>query len=591
MPDLPPNSQAIGQKDGKKWAAAVDLQPTISKSDRLLASETAESAQEEHNAALTAELFYELLISEMAHSEGDAATGYALMLDAARRSNDPRLYRRASEMALQSRSADAALTAIRAWSEAYPDARDANRYLLYVLVKLNRVNDSAEPLAKELASSNTREKLSAIRAIPQLYAQVSSKTAAARVVEQVLQAELTQPATGPAAWTTLGRMRLAASDSEGALQAAREALALDPRDDGAAALALQLFEEGAPTAEALLPPYLAATPLPELRLAYARLLLQGQRLAEAQTQVDAVTQESPEIPQAWLIKASLELQTGKLDAAKTALERYLTLTQDSPESERRERAMTQAWLMLAQIAEKQGDYTEAERLLAQIRNPEAQLDVQTRRAALLARQGKLSQARALIRAIPEQNADDQRLKLQTEAQLLRDAGEYQQAYALQSKAAALAPQDDDLAYDLAMLAEKAGHLREAEHLLRAIIARKPRHQHALNALGYMLADRGERLTEARSLIQRALELAPQDPFITDSLGWVEFRLGQPEKALELLQQAFKLMPDAEIAAHLGEVLWSLGQREAALQIWREGQKLNADNTTLRATLKRLKVTP
>src|SRR5690606_32686337 len=104
---------------------------------------------------------------------------------------------------------------------------------------------------------------------------------------------------------------------------------------------------------------------------------------------------------------------------------------------------------------------------------------------------------------------------------LRDAGEYQEAYDIQAKALALAPQDDDLTYDLAMLAEKAGKPREAERLLRGIIARKPDHHHALNALGYMLADRGERLQEARTLIIRALEQAPNDPFITDSLGWVE----------------------------------------------------------------------
>ncbi len=543
------------------------------------------------DTALTAELFYELLMSEMTSSAGDAATGYALMLDAARRSNDPRLYRRASEMALQSRSAQAALIAIQAWNAASPDSREANRYLLYVLVTLNRINESAEPLGKEVARASTRDKLSTIRALPQLYARASNKATAARVVEQALQGELQHPAVGPVAWTTIGRMRLAADDRTGALEAARRALELDHTDDGAATLALQLLEAGKADAEALLGPYLAATPLPELRLAYARVLLLSQRLADAQAQVDVVARERADAPEVWLLQAALKLQQGELDAADAALQRFTPLVQDAPASEARNRALTQAWLMHAQIAEKRGDYAQAESWLMRIDNPADQLEMHARRASLLARQGKLSQARALIRATPAASKLDERLKLQAEAQLLREAGEYRQAYGILGQAVALAPQDNDLAYEQAMVAEKAGQPRDAERLLRSIIARHADHHQALNALGYLLADRGERLTEARTLISRALALVPGDPFITDSLGWVEFRLGQRERALQLLQQAFEAQPDAEIAAHLGEVLWSLGRREQALQAWREGQRLNPDNATLRATLERLGARP
>lgn len=580
---------ALGALPGAFAQSGVLGSPTGPVSAPLPEIEDPEPALADRDTALTAELFYELLMSEMTTSNGDAATGYALMLDAARRSHDPRLYRRASEMALQSRSAEAALIAIRAWNNAYPESRDANRYLLYVLVMLNRVNESGEPLKKELARANTRDKLSTIRALPQLYARASSKSGAARVVEEALKAELQHPAVGPAAWVTLGRMRLVAGDKAGALQATREALALDHTEDGAAALALQLIELGDSGAEALLAPYFAATPLPELRMTYARLLLEAQRLADAQEQVDALTRERPDAPEAWLIQASLKLQSGELQQAQEALERFTQLLEAAPASEARERAMTQAWLMHAQIAEKRGDLTQAEAWLARIDNGAELLSAQVRRASLLARQGKLSQARALIRATPVKTEEDERLKWQAEAQLLREAGEYREAYDIQGKAVALAPDDDDLLYDQAMLAEKAGQPREAERLLRSIIARKPQHHHALNALGYLLADRGERLSEARTLITRALEQMPGDPFITDSLGWVEFRLGQRERALELLQQAFETQPDAEIAAHLGEVLWSLGRRKQALQAWREGQRLNPDNDTLRETLKRLGV--
>jgi tetratricopeptide (TPR) repeat protein len=144
-------------------------------------------------------------------------------------------------------------------------------------------------------------------------------------------------------------------------------------------------------------------------------------------------------------------------------------------------------------------------------------------------------------------------------------------------------------YEQATLAEKMGQLDDMERLLRDIMAGKPEYHHAYNALGYSLADRNIRLPEARTLILKALEFAPGDPFISDSLGWVEFRLGNVQEAVRILQAAFKSRPDAEIAAHLGEVLWSLGQREQAMRIWRSGAKLNADNETLVSTLKRLNI--
>jgi len=542
-------------------------------------------------AALNAELFYELLLSEMTTSQGDPGTGYALMLDAARRSGDTRLYRRATEIALESRSAEYALIAARAWQQAQPQSRDANRYMLRILVLLNRVADTAGPLRQELTQAPTRDKISSLHSLPQLYARVSDKALAARVVEQAVADDLTHPAVGPVAWTTVGRLRLAASDKPGALQAVQRAQALDATDDGAAMLALQLLEDGVTEAEPLLTGYLAGTPLPEVRMAYARLLLESQRLSEAQTQVEAVTRERPDAPEAWLIQASLHLQAQQLDAAQTSLQRFMQLLDALPASEQRQRALTQAYLMQAQIAEKRGDFPQAESWLARIDNASDLLGAQSRRASLLARQGKLDEALALIRAIPAKDQDDERLKLQAEAQLLRDAGQYQKAYEAQSRAAALAPQDNDLAYDRAMLAEKAGRTDEMESLLREIIARRPDYHHALNALGFSMADRGVRLQEAKALINKALEYAPEDPFITDSLGWVEFRLGNTQEALRLLETAFQKQPNAEVAAHLGEVLWTLGERERALAVWREGLRLDKDDTALQSTLKRLGARP
>lgn len=162
---------------------------------------------------------------------------------------------------------------------------------------------------------------------------------------------------------------------------------------------------------------------------------------------------------------------------------------------------------------------------------------------------------------------------------------------MQGKAVAMAPEDYDLAYDQAMLAEKAGDLAGMERLLRQIIEKRPDYHHAYNALGYSLAERGIRLQEARQLIQKALTYAPKDPFITDSLGWVEFRLGNHAEAARLLGDAFQRQPDPEIAAHLGEVLWTMGERSRALEVWRTGLQANKDNETLQETIKRLKAVP
>jgi tetratricopeptide (TPR) repeat protein len=142
-----------------------------------------------------------------------------------------------------------------------------------------------------------------------------------------------------------------------------------------------------------------------------------------------------------------------------------------------------------------------------------------------------------------------------------------------------------------MLAEKLGDLDDMERLLRRVIAAKPDYHHAYNALGYSFADRNVRLQEGKQLIQKALEYAPGDPFISDSLGWVEFRLGNQAEALRILDTAYKARPDPEIAAHLGEVLWTMGQRERAQAVWKEGLLLNAENETLQETLKRLRVKP
>jgi Flp pilus assembly protein TadD len=215
--------------------------------------------------------------------------------------------------------------------------------------------------------------------------------------------------------------------------------------------------------------------------------------------------------------------------------------------------------------------------------------VLSRRASLMARQGKLKEARELIRKAPERSEDDARAKVLSEVQVLRDVKQWNDANVVLASANQKFPDDVDLLYEQSMMAEKLNRVDEMERLLRRVIELKPDHHHAHNALGYSLAERNLRLPEAKALIQKALQIAPGEPFITDSLGWVEYRMGNREEALRLLRGAYQARPDPEIAAHLGEVLWIIGQREEARRIWREGKSRDASNDVLRETLARLRV--
>ena len=542
-------------------------------------------------SALNAELFYQILVGEITAQDGEPGAGFSLILDAARKTNDAQLYQRATEIALQSRSGDAALQAARAWKQAQPASRDPNRYVLQILIALNRITETTEPVKTGVELAPPAERPLAIAAIPLAYARVTDKKLAALTVEHALGSYLSNPATASSAWTTLGRMRLAAGDAAGALEAAQKGQLADARYEGPPLIALEIMDPKHPGAETLIRQYLAddAMALPAVRMGYARGLLDAQRYGEASAQLQLVIKDKPAFAPAWLVLGSLQLQDNQLSQAQTSLTRYVELAEQKTGEGEPDRGLTQAYLQLAQVAEKRKDFAGAEAWLDKIENSEDMMQAQARRASLLASQGKLAEGRQLIRSLPERKPGDARLKLLAEVGLLRDLKQYQMAYDLLVEASAKAPTDPDLIYDQAMMAEKIGDMDAMERLLRRAVELKPDSPNAYNALGYSFADRNIRLPEARDLIRKALQYTPTDPFIQDSLGWVEFRLGNQAEALRIFTGAFKAKPDAEIAAHFGEVLWRAGQRDKALAVWREGQLLNPENETLLETLKRLRV--
>ena len=557
----------------------------------LPASTPAERVGGPVSSSLSGELFYQLIVGELNIIDGQPGVGFAHILDAAHKTKDAKLFERAVRVAIQSRSGEPALQAARAWKQALPTSREANRYVLQLLIGLNRIGETLEPLKSEIAGTSANERAAFMASIPGYYARATDKKLATSIVEQALAQNLENLQFGAVAWTSVGRVRLEAGDSAGALDAVRRAQALSPEADGPALLALSLMDSKAPLAEQIVRKYLEGKPKVEVRMDYARALLDAQRYAQAGEQIRIVTVEKPDHPQAWLIKGTLELQDKKNDSAEKSFLRHTELMLRASEDRPAEanRGLIQAYLSLAQIAEQRRDFAQAENWLGRIDNADDMIGAQSRRAAILAKQGKLEEGRKLLRALPEKSPADARQKVMAEVQLLRDNKQYKSAYDVLSVKALTDPTDYELLYDQATVAEKLGRLDEMERILRVIMAGKPDYQHAYNALGYSLAERKIRLPEARQLILKALELAPNDPFITDSLGGVEFQSGNLAEALRILQSAYDSKPDAEIAAHLGEVLWVSGKRDQALIIWREGVALNAESETLVETLKRLRV--
>jgi tetratricopeptide (TPR) repeat protein len=553
------------------------------------------------NSPLDAPLFYQLLIGEIELTSGRGSSAYEVVLDAARRTRDDNLFRRAVDIALQSRAGEQALEATRAWRQASPDSIDARRYQLQILLALNRLEEAGEPLRAWIAQTAPEQRSALISATPRLLQRVSDRRQAATLLEQWLASYRDVPATRTAVRIALARAWLAASEPTTALRLTQQAAADEPSATAPVLMAIDLMPIQA-EAEGVVKQYLAQPQVETVvRLSYVRALTQAQRYSEAAQHLDQLTQAEPTLPAPWLTLGALRLDLKQPKEAENALKRFVELVQkqpaapadadadgDAPETGE-DRGLTQAWLLLSQIAEQRGDLKAAEAWLAKIDNPQRALDVQSRRASLLARQGQLAQGRELIRRLPERTDDEARAKVLAEVQLLREYKRWRDAVDVLSNANKRFADDADLLYEQAMLEDKLDRHADMERLLQRVIALKPEHPHAHNALGYSLADRSVRLAEAKSLIEKAMKLAPGDPFIVDSMGWVEFRMGNRDEALRWLRQAYAARPDTEIAAHLGEVLWAMGKRDEARRVWQDARGRDAANEVLKETLARLKV--
>ena len=541
-------------------------------------------------SALDAVLFYQLLLGELNVRQGSPGAGFSLILDAARKTRDPALFQRAVDLALQARSGDAALQAAQTWKRELPEAREPNRYILQILLALNRIEDAGQALGTSINELPDDEKQGAIISIPRVFARVTDKALAAKAVEGALKRSLDNKALQATAWTTIGRMHRDAQQWPQAIEAALKGHASDPQAQGPLILGLSLLPKGSPEIKRMLDDAMQSTVSADLRLGYARSLIALQASGDALKQLQELTRQHPGFAPGWLLLGLLQIDAGQPSQARQSLLQHVELVKNNPDAEQ-QAGLTEALMALSQLAQQQGDLEQAGRWLNQIPPSADPVRLAIRRAELLEQQGRNQEARVVLTQVQPASAEQAKRKTLALSRWMREHQQSEQAYALLKQALPTSSDDHELLTELSLVMEKLKRHEEMEMVLRQLMQMRPQDPHAYNALGYSLADRGLRLDEARTLILRAVELAPQDPFIQDSLGWVEFRMGRTAEAARILRAAYQARPDAEIAAHLGEVLWVQGDKQEAARIWREGVLLKADNETLTETMKRLGFKP
>ena len=519
---------------------------------------------------------YEFLLGEIALQRGDAQLAAQTYLDLAKRTRDPRVARRAVEVASQARLTDIAVEAAKTWYDIEPTSTQALQVTAALLVSAKRVEE-AEPYIEKLFTSEGANLEGGFLQLNRLLSGNPDKAANLRLVRK-LAAKYPKLA---ASHFAIAQAASAANQDEAALASIRTSQQLLPDWEPAVLLEAQILQKKSPTAAAKrLGDYVAKHPnAAEARLNYARALVLDKRYPEAREQFQKVLDANPNNPDVAYAVGVLAFQLKEYAVAESTLKRVLGMRYRDPDGAR---------FLLGQVAEEQKRWPQAIQWYEQIQDGDHALNARLRTAGAMAKQGKLEQAREYPKQVATDNPAEEVQLTVVEAQLLRDANRHGDAFALLGEALKRQPEQPELLYDYALTAEKLEKFDLLESNLRKLIQVRPEHAHAYNALGYSFADRNTRLPEARKLIEKALELAPEDYYIIDSMGWVQYREGKLKDAAETLKRAYAGRPDAEIGAHLGEVLWQMGQRDEAKRVWDEALKTAPDNETLLKTIKKFR---
>jgi tetratricopeptide (TPR) repeat protein len=523
---------------------------------------------------LTEQLMFKLMLAEVALQRGQTELAVPAYVDLARETRDPRIAQRATEAAWNARLTEPALEAAGIWLKADPSSSRARQVLAALLVNQKQLDAARGHFEQWLAADRENVGQSFLQLTTLLARNTDRKAVLdlmrtlAKPYQKVPEARL---AVAQAAWN--------AGEDALALEESTAALKLRPGWEMAALFHAQALQRRSnDDALAYLGGYLKSHPeAKDARLNYARLLVASKQYPEARKQFEILVKQFPDNSDVTMAVALLAIQANDFDGAEAQLKRALDSGYGEPDVAR---------LYLGQITEEGKRYDEALKWYGSVEPGEQYINAQARYAGVLAKQGHLAEARKYLQQVRTQSPQERVQLTQAEAQLLRDANAFQEAFDLLSEALKKMPDYPDLLYDRAMAAEKVNRVDVLEDSLRKLITLKPDYAHAYNALGYTLADRNERLSEAHELVEKALKLAPNDAFIMDSMGWVLYRMGRNHEALDYLQRAYGLRPDGEIAAHLGEVLWANGQQEQARRLWKDALKENAQNEALQNVIKR-----
>jgi len=568
------------QKPAEPVAAAP--QPAPADAEPAVAEAPAPAPEVLPNVELTGDLLYRITKAELEFKQGQWQGPFITMMALAQQTRDPRLARRAAEMALTAKQPQEGLSAIRLWRTLAPDSDEAMQFFLGFAVTADDLSEAEAVFEQRLKNAAPAARPLTMFQMQQYLLRAKDKAAAFALTERVLL-----PYDGMLeTHLILAQGAFSLNDTARARDEAGKALAIKP-DSELAILTKAQVAGDMESAVKLLTGFLQTYPnAREVRAAYARILVDNKQFDEARKQFLLLLKDQPDNIATLYALGVMAMQSSDLAEAEKYFSRFVAALEEHPNDER---DPSKALLILSQIAEQRNDLDAAYNWLEKVDGSDEKvyLAARMKMAVLLARKGNVDQGRQLLAELKPTEPADQAQVFQTDAQLLRDAGDHRAAYVVLDNAVKRYPDNPDLLYDYALVAEKLGYVEQMEKSLRQVMIAAPDNQHAYNALGYSLAERNERLQEAYTLIDKALQMAPGDPFIMDSMGWVQYRMGKLDEAEGFLRRAYALRNDPEIAVHLGEVLFAKGDVAGAQKMWKEAQAKDPKNDALKSTLARL----
>jgi tetratricopeptide (TPR) repeat protein len=524
---------------------------------------------------LLARTIFQTLLGDLALQQGDIKLSLDAWTDLARRTRDPKVIARATEIAAFGRQYDQALELVRFWLEVEPDSAKARQTQSSLLILANRLDDLAPQLVELLAQDQPNIGNNLLH-LNRMLARHPDKKAVQTLVDRVA----TPYAELPEAHFAMAQAAINAGDSARALTETDKALSLRPDWEIAALARAQLqVQQSTQAAIDSLSQFVERHPAArDARLALARLLINEKRYDAARLHFNQLLKDHPDNPEVIYPVAMLALQHGDTETGRAQLENLLKT--DFPDK-------STLHFFLGQLDQEQKKPEAALEHYLQVIAGEQYITARSRAAQILFQQGKADAARDMLHNTRGGNSAERTQLILAEAQLLREAGRQNDAYIVLETALTSQPDNPELLYETALTAERLGKPEILDSHLKHLIQLKPDHAHALNALGYSWTERNIRLPEAQEMIRKALALLPEDPFIMDSMGWVLYRQGNLAEALTTLENAYRLRADPEIAAHLGEVLWMLDRKDDARRVLKDSAKKNPDNDVLTATIKKL----